>query len=447
MDQDVRHGASLFVNRIDDPVPSTFPVAARYEPATVLDDVSRLQFPCLQVHGLPPLPGQVQDLHGLVDVYGLPCGSKFFILHFSLIKCMVESVVEDAPHAVHLEHVVYALRVLVGEGEAWHEAVIVAVVALRVGDDHLLAAVAAGHLSVDDVEHVDHVGAEQLVGPVGHSRRERSRVGLEAARLLDAVVAHHAADARGRPAVAGRHLVRACAVDQLPHAEGVVELQDGRTVGLAEVHVEPLRAPPRADGVGHEQAVIALVVGWAHVELRIYVAASAPCGLERQPRAVAVLCLDRGRVLSVVPEILQPSVRREPGSLQDSQEIACVELLGADAHVGPGEEDACRGRLPAAYGRASRVLQLRLYPEAHHEPLLGVWLQEQSEVGEGDHSAGGPQHLVVYLFVVADHPHAAPVCRAAHADRHVGHAGREVGAAERRKGNRSHVSLSFFGQR
>jgi len=57
----------------------------------------------------------------------------------SSVKGMVKRIVEDSPRSVQLQHVVVALRILIGEGEAGKFRVIVGVAALGVSDDHLLA--------------------------------------------------------------------------------------------------------------------------------------------------------------------------------------------------------------------------------------------------------------------------------------------------------------------
>lgn len=76
MNQDVGHRADLVVVCwVDDAVPAAFPVAARDEPSPVLDDIARLRFPYLQVHGLLPLLRQVHNLYGLIDVY------RLFVFH------------------------------------------------------------------------------------------------------------------------------------------------------------------------------------------------------------------------------------------------------------------------------------------------------------------------------------------------------------------------------
>ena len=68
-----------------------------------------------------------------------------------LVECVIEGVVEDAPSAQQVYHVVVALAILVTEGEAWHLVVVVAIFSLAVGYEHLLANVRLPLFKVDDM--------------------------------------------------------------------------------------------------------------------------------------------------------------------------------------------------------------------------------------------------------------------------------------------------------
>ena len=182
---------------------------------------------------------------------------------------MVEGVVENTSDAVHLQHVVDALRILVGECEAGHLVIIIRVVRLRVGNHHLLATVTAHHLTVDDVHHIHLFRAEKIVGPVGHRRVQDARVGLERASLLNLVVPEVSPNACRGALVLRTHLMGARAVDVFPHTEGVVELQDRCTVGFREIHLETLAAAAGCHSIGRQLLVLGDKVVRANVDAGI----------------------------------------------------------------------------------------------------------------------------------------------------------------------------------
>ena len=152
--------------------------------------------------------------------------------HTTLIEGVVESIVEDAARAQHVDDVVIALGILKTEGEAWKLIIVVGILRLGISYQNLLANVGVAIAEVDDV---DGLRAEQLINPVGHSEGEDARVSLEGARLADVVVAVVLAYKATLTLVAWRYRVSTGTVEEFLDAKTVVENQDRGAVRLVKI--------------------------------------------------------------------------------------------------------------------------------------------------------------------------------------------------------------------
>ena len=207
------------------------------------------------------------------------------------------------------------------------------------------------------------------------------------------------------------------AVDILPHAERVIELEDRSAVGFRQVHHEALRAAAGRHGVGRQLLAGRDEVVGAHVDASVGAAASGGRRRERCRAAVAVLRRHVGTGRAVVPQQLAAAPCRQLGSHQDSEEVARVELVGADAHVGHCVEHGERGRRAA--GR---------YPDAAHQLPAGIRLEQLAEVSECYHAVGRPEVLLEQLDAVARDGHQLRRAGTAR-NGHVGHCRGEERAA------------------
>ena len=158
--------------------------------------------------------------------------SKFKTQNSKLIKGVVESIVEDAARAQHVDDVVVALCILVAEGEARKLIIVVGILRLGISYQNLLADVGVAIAEVDDV---DGLRAEQLVNPVGHGEGEDARVSLEGARLADVVVAVVSAYESAFALVGWRYRVSTGTVEEFLNAKAVVENQDRGAVRLVKI--------------------------------------------------------------------------------------------------------------------------------------------------------------------------------------------------------------------
>ena len=152
--------------------------------------------------------------------------------HTTLIEGVVESIVEDAARAQHVDDVVIALGILKTEGEAWKLIIVVGILRLGISYQNLLANVGVAIAEVDDV---DGLRAEQLINPVGHSEGEDARVSLEGARLADVVVAVVSANESTFALVGWRYRVSTGTVEEFLDAKTVVENQDRGAVRLVKI--------------------------------------------------------------------------------------------------------------------------------------------------------------------------------------------------------------------
>ena len=152
--------------------------------------------------------------------------------HTTLIEGVVESIVEDAARAQHVDDVVIALGILKTEGEAWKLIIVVGILRLGISYQNLLANVGVAIAEVDDV---DGLRAEQLINPVGHSEGEDARVSLEGARLADVVVAVVLAYKATLTLVAWRYRVSTGTVEEFLNSKTVVENQDRGAVRLVKI--------------------------------------------------------------------------------------------------------------------------------------------------------------------------------------------------------------------
>lgn len=158
--------------------------------------------------------------------------SKFKTQNPKLIKGIVESIVEDAARAQHVDDVVIALCILVAEGEARKLIIVVSILRLGISYQNLLANVGVAIAEVDDV---DGLRAEQLINPVGHGEGEDARVSLEGARLADVVVAVVSSYESAFALVGWRYRVSTGTVEELLDAKAVVENQDRGAVRLVKI--------------------------------------------------------------------------------------------------------------------------------------------------------------------------------------------------------------------
>ena len=158
--------------------------------------------------------------------------SKFKTQNSKLIKGVVESIVEDAARAQHVDDVVVTLRILVAEGESWKLIIVVGILRLGISYQNILADVGVAIAEVDDV---DGLRAEQLVNPVGHGEGEDARVSLEGARLADVVVAVVSAYESTFALVGWRYRVSTGTVEEFLNAKAVVENQDRGAVRLVKI--------------------------------------------------------------------------------------------------------------------------------------------------------------------------------------------------------------------
>lgn len=158
--------------------------------------------------------------------------SKFKTQHSKLIKGVVESIVEDASRAQHVDDVVIALGILVAEGEARKLIIVVSILRLGISYQNLLADIGVAIAEVDDV---DGLRAEQLINPVGHGEGEDARVSLESARLADVVVAVVSSYESAFALVGWRYRVSTGTVEELLDAKAVVENQDRGAVRLVKI--------------------------------------------------------------------------------------------------------------------------------------------------------------------------------------------------------------------
>ena len=152
--------------------------------------------------------------------------------HTTLIEGVVESIVEDAARAQHVDDVVIALGILIAEGEARKLIIVVGILRLGISYQNLLANVGVAIAEVDDV---DGLRAEQLINPVGHSEGEDARVSLESARLADVVVAVVSSYESAFALVGWRYRVSTGTVEELLDAKAVVENQDRGAVRLVKI--------------------------------------------------------------------------------------------------------------------------------------------------------------------------------------------------------------------
>ena len=152
--------------------------------------------------------------------------------HTTLIEGVVESIVEDAARAQHVDDVVIALGILIAEGEAWKLIIVVGILRLGISYQNLLANVGVAIAEVDDV---DGLRAEQLINPVGHGEGEDARVSLEGARLADVVVAVVSANESTFALVGWRYRVSTGTVEEFLNAKAVVENQDRGAVRLVKI--------------------------------------------------------------------------------------------------------------------------------------------------------------------------------------------------------------------
>ena len=152
--------------------------------------------------------------------------------HTTLIEGVVESIVEDAARAQHVDDVVIALGILKTEGEAWKLIIVVGILRLGISYQNLLANVGVAIAEVDDV---DGLRAEQLINPVGHSEGEDARVSLEGARLADVVVTVVLAYKATLTLVAWSYRVSTGTVEEFLNSKTVVENQDRGAVRLVKI--------------------------------------------------------------------------------------------------------------------------------------------------------------------------------------------------------------------
>lgn len=152
--------------------------------------------------------------------------------HTTLIEGVVESIVEDAARAQHVDDVVIALCILVAEGEARKLIIVVSILRLGISYQNLLADIGVAIAEVDDV---DGLRAEQLINPVGHSEGEDARVSLEGARLADVVVTVVSSYESAFALVGWRYRVSTGTVEELLDAKAVVENQDRGAVRLVKI--------------------------------------------------------------------------------------------------------------------------------------------------------------------------------------------------------------------
>lgn len=152
--------------------------------------------------------------------------------HTTLIEGVVESIVEDAARAQHVDDVVIALCILVAEGEARKLIIVVSILRLGISYQNLLANVGVAIAEVDDV---DGLRAEQLINPVGHSEGEDARVSLEDARLADVVVTVVLAYKATLTLVAWSYRVSTGTVEEFLNTKAVVENQDRGAVRLVKI--------------------------------------------------------------------------------------------------------------------------------------------------------------------------------------------------------------------
>lgn len=152
--------------------------------------------------------------------------------HTTLIEGVVESIVEDAARAQHVDDVVIALCILVAEGEARKLIIVVSILRLGISYQNLLADIGVAIAEVDDV---DGLRAEQLINPVGHGEGEDARVSLESARLADVVVAVVSANESTFALVGWRYRVSTGTVEEFLNAKAVVENQDRGAVRLVKI--------------------------------------------------------------------------------------------------------------------------------------------------------------------------------------------------------------------
>ena len=82
-DEDIRYGTDLIVHGVDDLVPALTPAAGAHHPAFIFYDVS-LGVPSGDVHPLFAFAGDIQQLHGLLEVNWFPL-VHFLAFTFNLL--------------------------------------------------------------------------------------------------------------------------------------------------------------------------------------------------------------------------------------------------------------------------------------------------------------------------------------------------------------------------
>ena len=113
---------------------------------------------------------------------------------------------------MHVQDIVLSLRVSIAEGETRHGIKQVVIIALGVGNGHLLA---DNCLTSVDIDDIDLIGTEEVVSPVGHGGCQRSSIPLEDALLCDAVVDRLATYDCSITDIFWSHLMFACAINEL----------------------------------------------------------------------------------------------------------------------------------------------------------------------------------------------------------------------------------------
>ena len=154
------------------------------------------------------------------------------IPHSTLLKSIVECIVEDASRAQHVDDVVIALCILIAEGEARKLIIVVGILRLGISYQNLLANVG---VAIAEVNDVDGLRAEQLINPVGHGEGEDARVSFEGARLADVVVAVVSANESTFALVGWRYRVSTGTVEEFLNSKTVVENQDRGAVRLVKI--------------------------------------------------------------------------------------------------------------------------------------------------------------------------------------------------------------------